>query len=145
VEAGSRINAAKQRRKKMIHNLKSAVLVLGTIIAASSATPFAKADEWDKRTIITLNKSIQVKGKVLEPGQYVMKLLNLGSDRTIVQIFNRDENKLEMTILAIPTYRLRTTDDTELTLSEMPSGQPPALNDWFYPGDNLGLSFSETR
>jgi hypothetical protein len=104
--------------------------------------PFAKADEWNKKTVITTHQVIQIQGKVLEPGQYVMKLLDSPSDRHILQIYDVYETKLEMTILASPAYRLEPTGDTRFTFSEMQSGQALALRTWFYPGDNSGLEFS---
>lgn len=81
--------------------LAAFALVLFTTILA----PSAKADEWDKKTILITNHSIKIQGRVLEPGQYVMKLLDSPSDRRILQIYNADETKLEMTILASSAYR----------------------------------------
>lgn len=118
--------------------------VLGFVLFTSAFTQSAKADEWDKRTIITTHAPIQIEGKVLEPGQYVIKLFD-SADRHIVQIFDIGEAKLEMTVLAIPTFRPDPTGDTRLTFSEMPDGQAPALRTWFYPGDNLGLEFFAIR
>jgi hypothetical protein len=119
--------------------------VLGFVLFTTALTPFAKADEWDKKTVITTHEPIQIQGKVLEPGQYVMKLLNSPSDRTTLQIYNVYETKPEMTILASPAYRLEPTGDTRFTFSEMQNGQTRALRTWFYPGDNSGLDFSAMR
>jgi hypothetical protein len=105
-------------------------------------TPTARADEWNKRTIMTVNETIQVPNKVLPPGTYVFKLLESPSDRHIVQIFNADETEIQTTILAIPNYRLEPTGDTVFTFWEMPPGQPRALRAWFYPGDNFGQEFA---
>ena len=112
---------------------------------ATSLGPLAKADEWNKKTVVTTHQPIQIQGNVLEPGQYVMKLLNSSSDRHVLQIFNADETKLELTIFGTPAYRVEPTADTRLTFSEMQDGQPPALRSWFYPGDNSGLEFSLAR
>jgi hypothetical protein len=115
--------------------------VLFTITLA----PFAEADEWNKKTAITTHQAIQIQGKVLQPGQYVVKLLDSPSDRHILQIYDVYETKLEMTILANPAYRLEPTGDTRFTFSEMQNGQAPALCTWFYPGGNSGLEFSAMR
>lgn len=104
--------------------------------------PNARADEWNKRTTLTITEPIQVPGATLAPGEYVMKLLDSPSDRHIVQIFNADETKVETTILAIPNYRLKPTGKTAFTFWEMPPGQPKALRAWFYPGDNFGQEFA---
>jgi hypothetical protein len=115
----------------------ASVGLLGVALA-----PSARADEWNKKTILTVNESIQVPNKVLPPGKYVMKLLDSPSNRHIVQIYNADETHLETTILAIPNYRLRVTGKTQFQFWETPPGQPKALRAWFYPGDNFGQEFA---
>ncbi len=118
-------------------------LTIGSLaLLAFGMAPSARADEWNKKTIMTVNETIQVPNKVLPPGTYVFKLLNSPSDRHIVQIFNADETELQTTILAIPNYRLEPTGDTVFAFWEMPPGQPPALRAWFYPGDNFGQEFA---
>jgi hypothetical protein len=104
--------------------------------------PSARADEWNKKTILTVNETIQVPNKVLPPGKYVMRLLDSPSNRHIVQIFNADESHLETTILAIPNYRLEPSGKTVFSFWETPPGQPKALRAWFYPGDNFGQEFA---
>ena len=47
--------------------------------------------------------------------------------RHIVQIFDKDETTIYATILAIPNYRLKATDQTVIKFSERPAGQPEAL------------------
>lgn len=104
--------------------------------------PSAMADQWNKRTILTVNEPIQVPGKVLQPGKYVMKLMDSPSNRHIVQIFNEREDQLQTTVLAIPNYRLQPTGKTEFQWWETPAGQPRAMRAWFYPGDNFGQEFA---
>ena len=104
--------------------------------------PSAQADQWNKRTILTVNEPIQVPGKVLSPGKYVMRLMDSPSQRHIVQIFNEREDQLQTTILAIPNYRLQPTGNTEFQWWETPAGQPRAMRAWFYPGDNFGQEFA---
>jgi hypothetical protein len=111
---------------------------LGSLMLAMPAM----ADEWNKKTILTVNEPIQVPGKVLPPGKYVMKLMDSPSNRHIVQIFNGDETQLQTTVLAIPNYRLQPTGHTAFGWWETPAGQPKALRSWFYPGDNFGQEFA---
>jgi hypothetical protein len=101
----------------------------------------ARADEWDKATKVTFGEAVMVPGQTLQPGTYYFKLLDSQADRHIVQIFNEDHTQLITTIMAIPNYRLQPTDKTVITYSERPSGQPVALEAWFYPGDNFGQQF----
>ncbi len=119
------------------------VLALATAgLLGVAVAPTARADEWNKRTILTVNEAIQVPNMVLPPGKYVMKLMDSQSNRHIVQIFNADETHLETTILAIPNYRLEPTGKTQFEFWETPPGQPKALRAWFYPGDNFGQEFA---
>lgn len=53
----------------------------------------------------------------------------------------KEETTVYATILAIPNYRLKATDNTVITFRERPSGQPEALRAWFYPGRNWGEEF----
>src|SRR5260370_20220782 len=103
------------------------------LLAGAALAPSARADEWNKKTILTINESVQVPNKVLPPGTYVMKLLDSPSNRHIVQIFDKNEQHLETTVLAIPNYRLEPTGKTQLQFWETPPGQPKALRAWFYP------------
>jgi len=111
-------------------------------LLAAGLTASLRADQWDKRTVMTVHETIQVPNKVLLPGTYVVKLLDSPSDRHIVQIFNAEETELLTTILAIPNYRLEPTGNTVFSFWEMPPGQPRALRAWFYPGDNFGQEFA---
>lgn len=122
--------------------LKTFVLASCVGLFGASLAPTLHADEWNKRTILTINEAIQVPGKTLEPGQYVMKLLDSPSDRHVVQIFDRNEQHLITTVLAIPNYRLQPTGKTQFTFWETPAGQAKALRSWFYPGDNFGQEFA---
>jgi len=111
-----------------------------------SLAPMAKADEWNKKTILTVKEAIQLPqccgpNIVLEPGTYSFKLLDSASDRHIVQVFDSNDHIIT-TILAIPNYRIRPTGKTEFTFWEVPAGQPPAMRAWFYPGDNFGQEFA---
>jgi len=118
------------------------LLTVAIGLLAAGLSPSLRADQWNKRTIMTVHETIQVPNTVLAPGTYVVKLLDSPSDRHVVQIFNADESKLITTILAIPNYRLEPTGNSVFTFWEMPPGQPRALRAWFYPGDNFGQEFA---
>src|SRR5215831_13936922 len=98
----------------------------------------AGADEWNKKTVVTFNRPVELPGIVLPAGTYVFKLLNSSSDRNIVLVYNAEENHLFTSILAIPNYRLNPNSDTVLRFDEGKRGQPDALRAWFYPADNFG-------
>jgi hypothetical protein len=123
--------------------LTTATLALS--LMGSVLVPALKADEWNKSTKITIDRSIDVQGTVLPAGSYVIKLLASSSDRHTLLIFNGAENHLITTVLATPAYRLRPTGDSRFKFYEAASGQPPALRTWFYPGDNFGFEFRAAR
>jgi LPXTG-motif cell wall-anchored protein len=110
--------------------------------------PSLHADEWNKKTTLTINEPLQVPScctpghtVTLEPGEYVMVLVDSLSDRHIVRIFDKNQEHVITTILAIPNYRLQPTGKTVFQFWEVPAGQPTALRAWFYPGDNFGQEF----
>jgi hypothetical protein len=121
-------------------NVKAFAATLG--LASLLIPGAAMADQWNKKTYITVGEPVQVPGKVLQPGRYVMKLMESPSNRHIVQIFNEREDQLQTTVLAIPNYRLQPTGKTEFQWWETPAGQPRAMRAWFYPGDNFGQEFA---
>jgi hypothetical protein len=126
----------------MLHMNRIALAVASIGLLGAALAPNARADEWNKKTILTVNEPLQVPNKVLPPGKYVMKLMDSPSNRHIVQIFTGDDMHLITTVLAIPNYRLQPTGKTQFGFWETPPGQPRALRAWFYPGDNFGQEFA---
>lgn len=121
---------------------RPALAVLGAVVfTAGLLTVHARADQWDKKTILTVNQPIQIRDTLLEPGQYVLKLYDSQSDRHTVQIFNRDQTHIINTVLAIPSERLEPADKSVFTFWETPPGSPKAMRDWFFPGDTIGQEF----
>src|SRR5690349_11310642 len=126
---------------------KTAPAVLGMALLGLAFSPSVRADDWNKKTVITFSGPVEIPGVhlqgygVLPAGTYVFKILDSQSDRHIVQIFSKDELTVYATILAIPNFRLKATDKTVMTFRERPAGQPEALRAWFYPGRNWGEEF----
>jgi len=117
------------------------IATLAVTLMGSVFVPALKADGWDKRTIITIDQSIDVQGTMLPPGSYVITILGESSNRRTVQIFSAAENRLITTLVAVPAWRPAPTDDSEFKFYEVAEGRPPALHTWFYPGDNSGFEF----
>lgn len=122
-------------------NLRMTTALFAAAIGLVAVAPRAGADEWDKLTRITTTGPIDVAGTVLPAGKYVLKLVSSQSDRHIVTIQNDRQNHTFATVLAVPAYRVEPTGKTVLTFWETPEGQPKALRDWFWPGDNFGQEF----
>lgn len=117
------------------------LVALASLAAMVSLAPMAKADQWDKKTILTVKEAITLPNITLQPGTYTFKLLDSLWDRHIVQVFDKDGMHLVTTVLAIPNYRLQPTGESSFSFWEVPAGNPPAMRAWFYPGDNFGQEF----
>lgn len=122
---------------RFLHIATVCMVGFGMVLTAS----IARADQWDKKTVLTVKEPIQVRDTLLQPGQYVFKLLDSQSDRHVVQIFNYDQSRIIDTELAIPNYRLQPTGNSRFSFWETPEGSARALRAWFYPGDNFGQEF----
>jgi hypothetical protein len=100
-----------------------------------------RADDWDKKTVLTFSQPVEIPGQVLPAGTYTFKLADSMTDRHIVQIFNADGSQILATVMAIPDYRLTATDKTVIRFREVPRGSPEAIRAWFYPGNTVGQEF----
>ena len=121
--------------------IKSLLCLVALSLLAVMLLPSARADEWNKKTVVTFSQAVEVPGRVLPAGTYTFQLLDFDSDRHIVQIFNADGSQIIATILAINDYRLQPTGKTVMSFNERPGDSPEALRAWFYPGDNFGQEF----
>ena len=110
-------------------------------LGAMLLIPGAKADLRDQRTIFTFSDPVEIPGQVLPAGSSLFKLLDSASNRHIVQVFNKDQNHVFGTFLAIPDYRLKPSDKSIIKFHERPAGSPDAVKTWFYPGSNYGHQF----
>jgi len=123
-------------------NVKKSVsiaLLLGALGAWSPSD--ASADESNKLTYLTFSQAVAIPGHVLPAGTYTFRLADSSSDRNIVRIFNRAGTQLIATLMTIPDYRFASSDDTMITFGERSGSAPPAIRQWFYPGDSNGQEF----
>ena len=133
---------------KKINGFRVVVMIFCLGLVALTFLPSAKADEWNRKTIVNFSAPVEVPGvgaQTLPAGTYVFKIFDSMSDRHIVQIFSQDEKHVFTTILAIPNYRLKATGKTVMTFKERAAGQPEAIRAWFYPGRQWGEEFVYPR
>jgi hypothetical protein len=122
--------------------LRTALAVLTLLLLGSFLVPSVRADEHDKKTVITFSQSFEIPGgQILPAGTYTFSLFESTSDRHIVQIFSANGTKLLATILAIDNFRLTATGQTVMLFRERPNDAPDALKAWFYPNNNWGQEF----
>jgi hypothetical protein len=131
-------------RSTQMNRFKVGAMISCLALLALVVPPVTKASEWDRKTTVTFSAPFEIPGvgaQVLPAGKYVFSLLGSQSDRNIVQIFNERGDHIYATILAIPNYRLKSTDETVMTFKERAAGEPEAIRAWFYPGNNWGQEF----
>ena len=110
-------------------------------IVTLMAAPGVRADQWDKKTILTFSGPVQIPGATLPAGSYVFKLADLNGNRHVVQVFDKAEKKIFATLLAIPNDRMEPSDEPVVMFSERPAGSPQAVKVWYYPGERIGNEF----
>jgi hypothetical protein len=119
------------------------LLYVGALTAVSVClaplTTFA--DDYDKKTIVTLDQPTEVPGTILQPGTYVIKLLNSSSNRHIAEIMNEKMDHLYALTFTVAAEKVERTGKTVLTFYEGTQGRPQAMRKWFWPGDTVGQEF----
>jgi hypothetical protein len=115
------------------------MLFLG--VGALALLPAARADESNQKTVLTFSNPVELPGQILPAGTYVFKVANSQSNRHIVQVFNKDENHVFGTFLAIPSHRRVPSEKTIIRFEERAAGSPQAIKAWFYPHRTYGHEF----
>jgi hypothetical protein len=121
--------------------IQKALFVSALALFCSLFASGVKADDWNKSTVITFSQPVEIPGQILPAGTYTIKIVDIASERHVVQILNADGNKVIATVLAINNWRLRPTGDTVVKFAERVGDNPEAVKAWFYPGDNFGQEF----
>ena len=128
-----------------MQTVRGVVFALCTVLFCAALAPGARADQWDRKTIVTFSDSVEVPGQVLPAGTYIFKLADTICDRHIVQIWNADETQILATTITIPSTRFEPPDKSIFELEERPGNSPMALKVWFYPGNSAGQEFIYSR
>jgi len=118
--------------------LKRTMLALGAACMLSAST--ATADEWNHKTILTINEPMMVPGAMLEPGTYIFTLADENGSRTFVNIFRESDRQLVTTAKVVRMQRTDETRGLELKVA-MAEKAMPAMKGWFYPGSANGHEF----
>jgi LPXTG-motif cell wall-anchored protein len=111
------------------------------VLAMMSFPSASVADDYDKKTIITITEPMEVPGITLQPGKYVFKLLNSSSNRHIVEVMNERMDHLYALTFTAAARKIEPKGRTVLTYYEGKGSQPHALRQWYWPGDLDGQEF----
>ena len=122
-----------------IRNLLS---ILGLILAAAIASPVLHADEINQATKVTFSQPVQIPGKTLPAGSYLIQLAGFATDREIVQIFD-EQHELLATLFAIPRQKRNLDERAAFVLDSMAGPHDTCAIDvgfdtWIYPAYGPG-------
>src|SRR4051812_3226167 len=112
--------------------------ITSIITAACAATLLtvnvaaAQGTNADRRTNVTFSGPVSIPGATLPAGSYVFRLADSPANRHIVQIFDKDDQKLITTLLAVPAERNEAGGDPVVAFKETPADRPPAVRYWYY-------------
>ncbi|MGB6596726.1 MAG: hypothetical protein WA621_13390 [Candidatus Acidiferrum sp.] len=121
--------------------IRTALLFVSAVVFSAICVSRAKADNWNEKTLVTFNDSVEIPGQTLPAGSYVFQLANSSANRAIVEIWNADQTQLIATLITIPDYRAETPNKTIFDFDERPGDSPMAIDTWYFPGKNFGLRF----
>ncbi len=124
-----------------MRSIRTLQLAICAAILCAALGTSTRADDWDRKTVVTFSDAVQIPGQILPPGTYVFKLVNLADNRNLVQIMNRDQSFVFATVQTVSTYRWHTPEHTLFRFDERASDSPEALRTWYYPGDDRGVDF----
>jgi hypothetical protein len=114
------------------------VLVVA-LVAVFAGTTAAQTDTRD-RTFLTFSGPVEMPGVTLPAGTYVFKLADTPS-RNVVEVWNREENKMIGHWLFVQAERPDVSQETVVMFKETAAGQTPAVHYWYYPGEKIGKEF----
>jgi hypothetical protein len=116
--------------------------LLCTVLFCAILAPGARADQWDKKTVVTFGEAVEIPGQVLPAAICIFKPADTISDQHIVQVWNADESQVLAMIMTISKTRSEPHDRTIFELNERSGDSPMADKVWFYPGNSTGEEFT---
>ena len=95
----------------------------------------------DKKSTLTIATPLEVPGAILDPGTYVVKLVDSQSNQDIVAITSADEKKVYALALCTPHVAADEPRHTEFMFYSVPEGTNRVLRTWYLPNDRTGQDF----
>jgi hypothetical protein len=118
-------------------------LALTALLLMLSLSSSVRADDSDKKTVVTFDQNVEIPGQILPAGTYVFKLFRSNSDRFIVQIWSQGESRLLATLMTIGDSNPNQSGKPYfvLDMTGTDEGYPPAVVSWFFAGSDEGRDF----
>jgi hypothetical protein len=93
----------------------------------------------EKESTLTVTEPVEVPGAVLEPGTYVVKVIELQSNRNVVQVTDVDGAKIYTTCIATPHEGAAPPPNTTFVFyPNVTASGAKVLRTWFAPNDRFG-------
>lgn len=113
----------------------SALIAVGLVGAVRGDVPP------EKKSTLTISTPLEVPGAILDPGTYVVKLVDTESNRNIVTITSVDEKKIYATTICTPHVAAEDPRHTTFMFYSVPEGANKVLRTWYAPNDRYGQDF----
>lgn len=116
---------------------------LAAVLLALLLSSSVKADDWDKKTVVTFGQDVEIPGQVLPAGTYVFKLLRSNADRFVVQVWSQGESQLLAMLVTVGDSYPNQSGKSYFVLDTTGTdeGYPPAVVSWFFAGSDEGRDF----
>jgi hypothetical protein len=101
----------------------------------------AQGQPLDQRTEFTFNAPVELPGVTLPPGTYVFRFVDPNTQKKVMQVMTKDDQKTYGMFLVINAEREKPSEEAELRFMETPAGKPAAVKTWWYPGTTIGREF----
>jgi hypothetical protein len=125
-----------------MNRLRTTAATLGLMSAC--LVPSMRADDSNKETRFTINKTPQVQDILLPPGQHMFKLTEPGSDLNVVSVYGYGADgtrRLDGVVTGWSAYRIDAGGKSLFGISQPQGSQPAKLQTWYYPGESFGIEF----
>jgi hypothetical protein len=110
------------------------------VLALCAATVGAQQSNVQEVTYLTFSHAVELPGVTLEPGSYEFRLAD-SPQRNVIQVFSRDRSEVMGQWTFVQSRRPRTSDETVVMFRETAEGATPAVQYWYYPGEQVGKEF----
>jgi len=141
----SQIYKKQKRRIQAMRFWRSIGVLVAIVVLTLAFVPGVGASDRDQKTIVTFSGPVEIPGKVLPPGTYTFKVLDLAGTRDVIQVLDKNEMHVYATFIALPAMINKPSEKPFIRFAETTAGSPPAIEAWFYPGRTDGHEFVYPR
>lgn len=115
--------------------------ILSAVMAVGVAAVVLGDVPPEKKSTLTTATPIEVPGAILDPGTYVVKLVDTQNNRNIVTITSADEKKVYATTICTPHVAADDPNHSTFMFYSVPEGTNKVLRTWYAPNDRYGQDF----